>query len=249
MNYLHRLMENTRLLKGAARERQLSNDPDIGGKAYIEFADLAVHDLDAPLRKLSVLIEMLTNKVPADGEAESFIERIKNCVGDMRSLIDDLSTWVTIDRVKLVAVPCDLAEIVRQALKNMPSALMDGQANIKISSLPMIEGDPNQFSHLFSILLANAIQYSRKNVASIINIQSSLLTSGEKDDLGLSDDLVYYKIVISDNGIGFHPENSEKIFHPLVRLHGKSQFTGNGIGLAICKKIVEVHRGIIYAEG
>ena len=82
-----------------------------------------------------------------------------------------------------------------------------------------------------------------------INIQSSVLSSGEKDYFKLQQEKKYYKIEIADKGIGFKNEDAEKIFRPFVRLHGKSKFPGSGIGLAICKKIMENHGGIIYAEG
>jgi len=238
-------MGNTHFIKHAEQH----NDPDAYSKEYIEFADLAVHDLDAPLRKLSVLIEMLITQVPDDIETQSCIERIKNCVGDMRSLIDDLSAWAMIDQVTLQTSPCDLQDVIQQALKVMPSTLRDRQAIITTLSLPTIEGDANQFARLFGILLENAIQYSKKNMTPSIAIHSSSLTSREKTELDLIEDKEYYRIVLTDNGIGFKHENAGKIFQPLVRLHGKSQFPGTGIGLAICKKIVDAHHGLIFAEG
>jgi light-regulated signal transduction histidine kinase (bacteriophytochrome) len=215
---------------------------------YADFTDLAVHDLDAPLRKLAVLIEMLASKVSADKDARAYINRIENCVGDMRSLIDDLSILGKVNSEETEFVPCAIDEVIQQALRDMPAAIKEKNAVITAFSLPTIEGDPGQFSRLFKILLENAIKFSKSDTPPEIHIRSSILSSEEKGPWHLPDDRHYYKMEIDDNGIGFKNEYAEKIFRPFIRLHGKSQFPGNGIGLAICKKIMDIHHGIIYAE-
>jgi signal transduction histidine kinase len=138
---------------------------------------------------------------------------------------------------------------VQEALQELPAAIKEKQAVIATLTLPVIEGNRDQFRLLFKNLLENSIKFSKKDRAPQINIDSAILTAEEKRELDLDDNLPYYRIEIDDNGIGFKTENAQKIFHPFVRLHGKSQFPGNGIGLAICRKIMEIHHGIIYAEG
>jgi light-regulated signal transduction histidine kinase (bacteriophytochrome) len=242
-------MEKATYLKQAGPTQHKSNSTDISDKEYTEFAELAVHDLDAPLRKLSVLIDMLTGKVLTDKDAQSHIERIGKCIGDMRSLIDDLAIWTRIQRDGRELTPCVIEDIIQQALEDMPPAIKNKQAVITTYSLPIIDGDADHFLRLFYVLLENAIEYSKKDVVSEIQIHSSVLTTKEKQNWHLDEERNYYKIEISDNGIGIKEEYAEKIFNPFVRLHGKSQYPGTGIGLAICRKIVEVHDGIIYAEG
>jgi light-regulated signal transduction histidine kinase (bacteriophytochrome) len=241
-------MDKTPYLKEAA-ERMQHQGANISAFEYADFTDLAVHDLDAPLRKLTVLIGMLTNKVSADKDVQSYIERIDNCVSDMRSLIDDLSILGKLNSDEIEFVPCAIDDIMQQALQGMPAAIKEKQAVITTFSLPTIEGDPGQFSRLFKILLENAVKFTKNDTPPEIHIQASLVTPKEKDHWGLFSDRPYYRIEISDNGIGFKNEYAEKIFRPFIRLHGKSQFPGNGIGLAICKKIMDIHHGIIYAEG
>lgn len=241
-------MEKTPYVKEAVNTIQHQSG-NISAFEYADFTDLAVHDLDAPLRKLSVLVEMLTTKVAADKDIQGYIERIEHCVSDMRSLIDDLSILGKITSDNTEFVPCAIDEVIRQALQEMPAAIKEKNAVITTVSLPTIEGDPGQFSRLFMILLENAIKFSKGDTSPEIHIQASLLSSKEKDPWQLPDDRAYYKIEIDDNGIGFKNEYAEKIFRPFIRLHGKSQFPGNGIGLAICNKIMDIHHGIIYAEG
>ncbi|MEI9908306.1 MAG: ATP-binding protein [Bacteroidota bacterium] len=214
---------------------------------YNEFIDMAVHDLDAPLRKLSLLVGMLTDKLPHDKNIQTYSARIENCVVDMRSLIDDLYVLAKIsDKGKFTA--CNIDTIIKELLPGLPSPVKEKKPVINTSSLPIIEGDAVQYRLLFKNLLENAIKFSSAGTLSEIQIRSSVLTSNEKDSLDLQSDMLYYKIEIADNSIGFKQENAEKIFRPFVRLHEKSRFPGNGIGLAVCKKIIDIHHGIIYAE-
>jgi signal transduction histidine kinase len=101
---------------------------------------------------------------------------------------------------------------------------------------------------LFRNLLENAIRFSKKDNPPDIQVSAQAVTGKEKNSYGLQKDTNYFKITCSDNGIGFRQEYAEKIFRPFVRLHGKSEFPGNGIGLALVRSIVDNHRGIIYAE-
>jgi signal transduction histidine kinase len=219
-------------------------------KEYTEFINLATHDLDAPLRKLSTLVGMLTRKVkPAldDPDALGYIDRIESCVTDMRALIDSMSllSHVTTDTEPYST--CDLEKIVQQTVESAQTIIKQKKAVIKISELPTVEGMPGQLRMLFKNLLENALKFSRDEVPPQIEIKSPPLTIEEKNEWQLPGNN-YYKIEIIDNGIGFKEENAEKIFKPFVRLNGKSQFDGTGIGLAISRKITDNHQGILFAE-
>jgi signal transduction histidine kinase len=113
----------------------------------------------------------------------------------------------------------------------------------------VLQGDSEQYELLFKNLLSNAIRFCKKDKLPIIEIRSESLSTEEIKRFNLGEHKIYYRITIKDNGIGFGEEYSEIIFNPFVRLNGKSEYPGNGIGLSICKKIVENHHGIIYAEG
>lgn len=218
-------------------------------KEYSDLIDIAVHDLDAPLRKLLLLIEMMMGKLSPDKDIQSYIERIENCVGDMRSLIDDLSILSRISADNMLIISCNIDSVIHRALQEIPESLKLRKTVITTFSLPVIEGDAGQLTRLFKSIFENAIKFSKKDTQPEIHISSSVLSPEEKKQLELTGDRLYHKIVIADNGMGFKNEHAEKIFRPFIRLHGKSQFPGNGIGLAICKKIMDIHHGSIYAEG
>ena len=243
-------MEATPHLKKEGNAVQQS--PDTFEKDYNDFIELAAHELDAPLRKLTVLVEMLTNKFETpsqDKGVQSYIERIDGCVNDMRSLIDELSLLAKVRTDKRNYASCDIKMIIREVLEELEVPLNAKKAIVTVSALPVLDGDAGQYNRLFKSLLENAIRFSKEDVRPEIQIQSSVLSLQEANKCKLREDKKYYKIELADNGIGFKNEYAEKIFRPFVRLHGKSKFAGSGMGLAICKKIVENHHGIIYAEG
>ena len=222
-------------------------------KNYTEFIDIAAHDLQAPIRKLFVLIEKLTTKYndvsQNDVQTQEWITRINGCLTDMRSLIDGLSELATVNEDPAKYESCNIREIVNEVLHDLEAEIKEKKAVITESGLPTIQGKEIQLRQLFKNILENSIRFSRKNLSPQINIKSLTLNDEEKKLLNLQQTKQYYKIEISDNGIGFKQEYAQKIFHPFVRLNGKSAFPGNGLGLAICKKIMNNHGGMLYAEG
>ena len=129
----------------------------------------------------------------------------------------------------------------------IPAGLRDVKVHVNV--LPVLKGSYVQFQQLFKNLLENAIKFSKKDIPPQIRITSELTAKDENFFFNLPSNKKYYKIEFGDNGIGFNQVNAEKIFEPFVRLHSKSEYEGSGLGLSICKKIVDNHDGIIYAEG
>ena len=218
---------------------------------YMDFVDLAAHELDAPLRKLTILTERLTTKFDAvtqDKEIQPYLERMQHCISDMRCLIDELSVLGRVASDSRQYSSCNIETIIQKTLHSLITSHLK-KPIVTIVTLPVIEGNAEQFARLFQNLLGNAIKFSKTDEPAEINIQSAELSEDDKDHFKLQQDKKYYKIEIADKGIGFKNEDAKKIFRPFVRLHGKSKFPGSGIGLAICKKIMENHGGIIYAEG
>ena len=221
---------------------------------YAEFIDIAAHNLDAPLRKLTVLVERLTikksnpDKVASEEEIQGYTTRIKTALDDMRSLIDSLATLSRVTTASLKADTCPLETIVEHEWRELKMVSKDKFAILTTSALPVIEGDPVQYRHLFRELLENAMRFSRRDKRAEIHVSAQPMTGKEKASFGLPSAADFFKIVCKDNGIGFRQEYAEKIFRPFVRLHGKSEYPGNGIGLALCRSIVDNHRGVIYAE-
>jgi signal transduction histidine kinase len=164
-------------------------------------------------------------------------------------LVDSLAKLFRITADLIEYIPCNIETLAQDVFRGLQQLEKEDPATITFSSLPVLEADVLQYRLLFKNLFENSIRFRKKGIPVKIQISSELLNDKEKRFWSLQENKNYYKIDISDNGIGFKQENAEKIFHPFVRLHGKSQFPGNGIGLAICRKIMDIHEGIIYAEG
>jgi light-regulated signal transduction histidine kinase (bacteriophytochrome) len=239
-------------IKGDEGPEPKNMTTEVNKKEYTEFIDLATHDLDAPLRKLTTLFEMMVSKfsnIGSDEELQRYVHRIGACIQDMRSLIDDLSRLSRLAADKSKYTPCDLSSIIQKVRADLHTLINEKKVIISVSNLPVVEGQAEQYQQLFRLLIENSIKFNQFSVTPEIQIESSILSQEEKAALDLPSERAYHKIEIADNGIGFKQEYAEKIFQPFVRLHGKARYPGNGISLAICKKIVENHQGVIYGEG
>jgi len=217
-------------------------------KDYAEFIELAAHDLDAPLRKLSVLIDRMVMRIDPVSDIGDYNTRIQACLSDMRSMIDSLSVLAGFSSMVTKNDTCEIEKIITKTTNDLQKQEQN-KITITSSSLPVLQGDSEQYELLFKNLLANAIRFHKKDILPIIEIRSESLSTEEIKRFNLGEHKVYFRITIKDNGIGFRQDYSDIIFNPFVRLNGKSEYPGNGIGLSICKKIVENHHGIIYAEG
>ena len=220
------------------------------GKDYAEFIDLAAHDLDAPLRKISLLIERLAHKSKTERVSgmDDYIDRIQANITDMRSLVDSLTNLARINAATPAKVFCNAGDIVNDISDRWGGRLKKRKVRLSVSPLPGVFGDCGQFKQLFSNLLDNSIKFS-KETGGDIAVGSSSVTPEEQQRYPLNHYTAYGKITVTDNGIGFRDEYATKIFEPFVRLNARSQYPGSGMGLAICKKIVEHNNGIIYAKG
>jgi light-regulated signal transduction histidine kinase (bacteriophytochrome) len=217
-------------------------------KDYAEFIELAAHDLDAPLRKLSVLIDRMVMRIDPVTDIGDYNTRIQACLSDMRSMIDSLSVLAGFSSMVTKNDTCEIEKIITKTTNDLQKQEQN-KITITSSSLPVLQGDSEQYELLFKNLLANAIRFRKKDILPMIEIRSESLSTEEIKRFNLGEHKVYFRITIKDNGIGFRQDYSDIIFNPFVRLNGKSEYPGNGIGLSICKKIVENHHGIIYAEG
>ena len=218
---------------------------------YIEFVEIAAHDLQAPLRKLSVLTERLTNKYAAPGneDAQEYVQRINTCIGDMRDLINGLSEFASLNTDIIEPVACDLDTFIKRILHELETGIAEKNVRIEKTALPVVDADKKQIYQLFKKIVENVFKFAKHHIPLTIHFQSHSLTPEEKLQHNLDTGRSYHKIEIEDNGIGFKQQYAEKIFHPLVRLNGKSGYPGVGLGLAMCEKIVRNHQGIIYGEG
>jgi len=209
------------------------------------FTYMASHDLQEPLRKIRTFCNMILNKGAENFSADiaAYFERIIVSVTRMQTLIDSLLTYSRTTTGELVLVPVDMNNIIEEIKKDLSEVIAEKKVTIKASKLPVIKVQPLQFQQLFLNLIENAIKYSRTDVSPEIKISSEKFW---KEDAGTK--LAFYRITVSDNGIGFEQEYADTIFKLFQRLHGRTEYSGTGIGLAICKKIIENHNGTITAK-
>lgn len=216
-----------------------------------QFVYIASHDLQEPLRKINLFADILRNKAEEslDQESKKYIGKISQAAGRMTNLIKDLLDFSRVEASNRSFSPIALKDVVANVIEDYEMLIQQKNARIEVSSLPAIEGIPLQMNQLFYNLIGNALKFTKENVVPHITITSRLLTqehvlSYEK----LNPNFTYSEIIIKDNGIGFNPKFAEQIFEIFQRLHGKDDYEGTGIGLALCKKIAENHRGLIFAQ-
>lgn len=236
--------ERTKDLELANTRLQLSN-------AELEqFAYIASHDLQEPLRKIGMFTQMLEEEMQeASPRAKNQMERIQNAVSRMNNLIRDILGYSQLSRKTDVYRKTKLDNIIEEVLADFDLILEEKKGRVEYADLPVIDAIPLQMVQLFHNLISNALKYSKPDVPPIIVISSTILASEEAESLELSSASgSFHKITIKDNGIGFPQEYAQKIFNIFQRLHGKMEYAGTGIGLAMCKKIADNHHGAIYAE-
>ena len=199
-----------------------------------DFVNIASHDLKEPLRKIITFGDVLRDKKDStDTKGDDYIDRIQNATVRMQELIDDLLNYSKVTNETLPFEEIDLNKIIEKLLIDLESRLTETKGTVNINAIPGFPADPVQMRHLFQNLIGNSLKYHREGVPPVVNIYSQSSDSGN------------LQIVVEDNGIGFDEKYSKKIFLPFERLHGKNKFSGTGIGLAICKKIIDRHNGTI----
>ncbi len=219
-------------------------------KELNEFNHVASHDLQEPLRKIQTFISRINDKEKDNLSdfGKEYLTRIEKASNRMRVLINDLLQYSRNNRTEKIFEKIDLNEQLGNTLSELSQSIEDKKAIINHSELPKIKGIGFQIQQLFTNLLSNSLKYAKEDVTPVINISSKEIIA--KNEPSLKDDTnkKYHKIEFKDNGIGFDQENAEKIFLLFNRLHGKTEYQGTGVGLAICKKIVETHDGQIFAK-
>ena len=237
------------------REEQLRraiNDLKRSNDDLEQFAYVASHDLQEPLRKIRAFGDLLISEFEAQKEAHDYVQRMQNAAARMQTLIQDLLTFSRVSRnaiqytgVSISEIVVEIKEILENQIEREKATFTENNINIAI------RGDKAQLKRLFQNLISNAIKFHKPGIPPVIAIT---VRSPDPDELKelfpMADPHRKYMLFsIEDNGIGFDQQYAEKIFNIFQRLHGRIDYEGTGIGLAICRKIVMNHRGFITALG
>lgn len=234
-------------------EESLKNKVDElnnSNKGLEEFAYVASHDMQEPLRKITTFSSRLLEKYgeQLEEEGKMYLTRMVASAENMRTLINDLLDFSRISNTSQPFETVDLNGILKNVQNDLELKIEETETTIVAEHLPSIKAIRSQMQQLFNNIISNAIKFHQPDTAPIIKLSVSQLAPEEQVQRMLAEGS-YCKIEIADNGIGFEQEFAQRIFQVFQRLHGKSEYPGTGIGLAICKKIVEHHKGTLYAEG
>ncbi|HTR28794.1 MAG TPA: response regulator [Puia sp.] len=234
---------NRQLLENIARLETANKDLDL-------FAFMASHDLQAPLRKIRMFSDRLLagNTNNLNNESRLYLTRIQEVSRRMQDLINDILRFSKISAEGQSFDEVDLNVVIQEVLSEMEVTIREKNAEITVDRLPMLPASTVLMGPLFSNLVSNALKYTKKNETPRVRIryEEGPVTTATN---GKDTEVRYGRIYIEDNGIGFDQKYAEQIFDMFRRLHSNSEYEGTGIGLALCKKIVDMHRGYISAIG
>jgi len=245
MRLEQKVEERTHDLREANRELEKIN------QELASFAYVSSHDLQEPLRKIRTFISRIvdTEQDRLSDKGKAYFERISYAAERMKVLITDLLSFSRTSTAEKNYEPTDLNVLMKHVIDDLQDDVQRQLATIRTGKLPVLPVIPFQIYQLFNNLISNAIKFARRDVLPQIDIRAELLPAASIPYELPGNTVRYYHISVTDNGIGFLPEYRERIFEVFQRLHGKTEYEGTGIGLAICRKIMSNHMGIIMAEG
>ncbi|GAA4396187.1 hypothetical protein GCM10023187_03990 [Nibrella viscosa] len=242
------LLDKTEAYQAEQQRKELVAALQRSNQSLEQFAYVASHDLQEPLRKIESFGDVLTAQYQErlDENGTDLVRRMQQAARRMSALIRDLLTYsrLTTQRQDFQAVALNF--LLEDVLTDLEVTVQEKQALVEFDTLPTVWGNPSQLRQLLQNLLSNALKFTRPQVQPRIRVEGKLARGAEARDLtGLLPGQQYGIIQVRDNGIGFDEKYKERIFGPFQRLHGRSQYPGTGIGLAIVQKVIDNHKGII----
>jgi len=227
--------------------QRYTRDLERSNEELQEFAYVASHDLQEPLRKIQAFSEHVESEYGTvlGEEGSDYLRRMKNAGERMSRLIRDLLAYSRIGSREIQSVPVDLDELMHDVISDLDIRLKETNGQVTFGELPVIQGDPTQFRQLLQNLVGNALKYHREGVPPEVRLEAEL-TEEALDWSPMSRKMCVLRV--TDNGIGFDQKFAAQIFGVFQRLHSRDKYEGTGIGLAICRRIVERHGGTISAS-
>ena len=232
---------NRQLIENNDHLRQMNEELD-------QFAYMASHDLQEPLRKIQMFSDKIMVKKQHDEESEKYFSRIISASRRMQSLINNLLDFSRHSVNSAGFKKTDLKLVLKDIVHEMEVEIEKTNATVTYGKLPVIYAIPGLMHQLFFNLVGNALKFRKKDVAPVIRIDAEKMSPEEVHGFTSQRSAGFYKITVRDNGIGFDTRHNEEIFKVFKRLHSYHEYEGSGVGLSICKKIIEKHGGFIRAE-
>lgn len=226
-------------LKVYAKKLEISN------RELQDFASVAAHDLQEPLRKIQTFSGRLKTKAMDDlkPDALDYLNRIENSAQRMQILINDLLTYSRVTTKAQPFAALDLNQILAQVISDLEVRIEQVGGKVEVAILPTIDGDSTQMHQLFQNLVGNALKFNKPGLAPVVKVEAKVFDPSPLGRPGPA-----CQISIQDNGIGFDEKYLDRIFTLFQRLHGRQEYEGTGIGLAVCRKIIDRHGGVITAK-
>lgn len=245
-----RKLADDRLKMYAEQLEQKNRELERSNSELSSFSYVASHDLQEPLRKIQAFGNLIQQRDVANlsDTSKDYFERMVKAAVRMQNLIDSLLEFSRTTTARKNFENTDLNALLDEVKKELGHRIEEKKAVIESSHLPTLNIIPFQFRQLLSNLISNSLKYAKEEVTPVVEIKANYVKAKELNEKAALPGKDYFQFSVADNGIGFEQEYAEKIFDLFQRLHGRNEYTGSGIGLAICKKIVENHHGFMRAE-
>ncbi len=228
-----------------------ANELSIANQDLTSFTYISSHDLQEPLRKIQTFVSILLREEEGNlsESGKGYFQRMVKTASRMQNLIEDLLKYSRTKSGEKTLENTDLSILLSEVEKDMEELILQKNVTIKNLGLCNLNIIPFQFRQLFHNLITNSIKFAKPKTPAQIQLKGEIVTGKSSNNKYLFEQKKYCHITYSDNGIGFDPQYNDRIFEVFQRLHSAEEYTGTGIGLAICKRIVENHKGIITATG
>lgn len=245
--FAHALQKHVNHLMIAEEEKRYRELSELLRQTNSELENInwiSTHDLQEPLRKIQLFASHLLEAENEENTTRQLIQKINHAAGRMQVLLKDILKYTRVKNTDAVVEEVVLDDLLRQVMAELEEQVQRKQATVEIEKLPVVRGIPFLLRQIFANLILNSLKFSSKDRTPLIRISDKGIQSHE-----LSPDRLYQVIEISDNGIGFESKYAGSIFNVFTRLHSQKEYEGSGIGLALCKKIMDSHHGHISAIG
>jgi light-regulated signal transduction histidine kinase (bacteriophytochrome) len=234
----------TEINKAHEKLKQVNKELEKSNLDLEQFAFVASHDLQEPLRKIRTFSQLLEQKLDDKVAAQKYLEKIISSAGRMTDLIKAVLNYSRLTNAKEQFQKVDLDEVIENIKSDYELTIAEKEAKIIHDKLPLIRGNSFQLNQLFLNLVSNSLKFSKQQPTIIISCR--IIDNSETvDQQEITGEDKFVELTFSDNGIGFDDTYADKVFTVFQRLHSKLEYPGTGIGLALCKKIVDNHNGNI----